>query len=67
MAVGLDVNRWQNYTGRKFDSYFAFVELPAKGLNSIQLSARDFENERGETLKDWDEITELYFIQSHQE
>jgi len=65
MAVGLDVNRWQNYTGRKFDSYFAFVELPAKGLNSIQLSARDFKNERGETLKDWDEITELYFTPSN--
>jgi len=65
MAVCVDVNRWQSYTGRKKDSYFAFVDLPVDGLNAIQLRAADFKNEKGEAMRDWDEITELYFTPSN--
>lgn len=65
LAIGIDVNRWQGYTGRKLDNYVAFVELSAKGIHSIQLSAGDFKNEKGQALKDWDEITELYLTPSN--
>jgi len=37
------------------------IKLPQSGLNPIELSPGDFLNEDGETLKDWDEICELYF------
>ncbi|MDA0350527.1 MAG: hypothetical protein O3C20_24380, partial [Verrucomicrobia bacterium] len=65
LAIGIDVNRWEGYTGRKTDSYLAFVKLPAEGLHSIQLSAGDFKNEKGQALQDWDEITELFLTPSN--
>ena len=61
IAIATDINRWENYTGRNTDSYYALINLPKNELNSIELGLTEFKNEKGETLKDWDEITELYF------
>lgn len=61
MAVGVEVNAWQSYTGRRKDTFHAMADLPKKGLNVIELTLDDFRSDTGETLKDWDEITELFF------
>ena len=61
IAVGLQVNTWQGYTGRKSDSYHAIVTLPNSGLNTITLVPQDFTNSSGKKLTDWDEATELTF------
>lgn len=65
IAVGVEVNTWQNYTGRKQDSYYALVDLPNDGLNTINLGPADFKNATGQPLLDWDEITELTFTPSN--
>lgn len=59
LAVGLELNTWQNYTGRKQDSYHAIVNLPEEGVNKVELSPADFRNKAGESPGDWDEVTEL--------
>lgn len=59
LAVGLELNTWQNYTGRKQDSYHTIVNLPEDGVNKVELSPADFRNKAGESPGDWDEVTEL--------
>lgn len=61
LAVGVEVNNWQGYTGRKRDTYHAIVNLKEAGRQSISLGAGDFKNAAGQSLADWDEITELFF------
>ncbi len=61
VAVGLPVNTWQGYTGRKRDTYHAVADLTEAGLNSIVLGPGDFRNEAGNALRDWAEATELTF------
>ena len=61
LAVGLEVNNWQGYTGRKRDTYHAVVRLTKAGTQSISLRAADFKNSAGQSLADWDEATELFF------
>jgi len=65
MVVGIEVNTWQGYTGRRKDSFHAMVDLPKQGLNVIELTLDDFRSDAGERLKDWDEITELFFTPSN--
>jgi dienelactone hydrolase len=65
LAVGVRINDWQGYTGRKKDSYHALVPLSASGRNAVALSSGDFKNDAGEALKDWDEITELFLTPSN--
>jgi len=36
LAVGLEVNTWQGYSGRKSDNYNAWVELPEAGARTAQ-------------------------------
>ena len=61
LAIGVEVNNWQGYTGRKRDTYHAVVSLPKTGSQSISLRTDDFKNSNGLLLADWDEITELFF------
>lgn len=61
LAVGLEVNTWQGYTGRKSDTYHALVTLPEAGVNPVSLRPGDFRNSRGKVLADWDEAVELLF------
>ncbi|MGI9474439.1 MAG: NPCBM/NEW2 domain-containing protein [Rubripirellula sp.] len=61
VAVGIETNAWQGYTGRKRDRYHAFVECPSAGEHSIVLAASDFHNDAGQPMRDWDESTELFF------
>ena len=65
IGIVLDINKWQGYTGRKPESYYAIVDLAKKGLNSLQLSSKDFKNIKGQSLPDWDEITELQLTPSN--
>jgi|GEM_PF-319894 len=62
LAVGIEANMWQGYTGRKRDTFHAIVPLPKAGAQSISLSPVDFKNEAGKAMADWDEATELQFI-----
>jgi dienelactone hydrolase len=61
LAVGLEINNWQSYTGRKRDTYHAVVRLAKAGEQTISLRAADFKNAAGKPLADWDEATELFF------
>lgn len=61
LAVGVEVNTWQGYTGRPRDTYHAIVDLPVAGRQSIALSAAQFRNQKGQPMSDWDEATELTF------
>jgi len=61
LAVGLEVNNWQGYTGRKRDTYHTVVRLAKAGQQSVSLSASDFKNAAGDPLADWNEATELFF------
>ena len=61
LAIGIEANTWQGYTGRKRDSFQAIVELPNAGNNSVALTASDFRNSSGQSMADWDEATELTF------
>lgn len=61
LAVGIPVNTWQGYTGRKRDDFHAIIDLPESGAHTISLVAADFKNTAGESMKDWDEATELTF------
>ncbi|MEM7477206.1 MAG: NPCBM/NEW2 domain-containing protein [Planctomycetota bacterium] len=65
IAVGIEVNTWQGYTGRKKDSFQAIVGLPKAGTNLVALSAADFKNRDGQSMADWDEATELTFTPAH--
>jgi len=64
LGMVINTNTWQSYTGRRPDTFFTVIKLPKAGLNSFHLSASDFKNDKGESLKDWDEITELSFTPS---
>ncbi|MBB3699552.1 prolyl oligopeptidase family serine peptidase [Flammeovirga yaeyamensis] len=59
LAVGIETNTWQNYTGRRKENYYAVVTLKDKGINTLELSPEDFVTNNGKPLKDWDEVTEL--------
>jgi len=61
LAVGVEVNSWQSYTGRKKDTYYAVVPLTEVGRQPIELQAADFKNKQGSPLADWDEAVELVF------
>lgn len=61
LAIGVEVNNWQSYTGRKRDTYHVVVDLAKTGSQSILLRSADFKNAAGQPLADWDEITELFF------
>jgi dienelactone hydrolase len=61
LAVGIEANTWQGYTGRKKDTFHALVKLPKTGTQTISLSARDFKTLNGIAMNDWDEATELTF------
>ena len=61
IAIAMETNTWQGYTGRKRDTFHAFVELPNAGVNSLTLTAQDFKNSDGQAMTDWDEATELTF------
>lgn len=63
--VILEQNTWQSYTGRERDAYFTVVHAPQKGVNHISLSLNDFRNEKGESLKTWNESTELCISQAN--
>ncbi|MBD0400766.1 S9 family peptidase [Flammeovirga sp. EKP202] len=59
ISVEIVTNQWLSYTGRRKEEYTAVIELPNKGLNTIELVASDFKTTGGKPLKDWDELTEL--------
>ena len=61
MAIIAEVNSWQNYTGRRRGAYTAMVNLPKAGENNVPLNPSDFKDNKGEGMKDWDEITQLIF------
>jgi hypothetical protein len=61
MAIGAEVNTWQGYTGRKRDTFIASVKLNKAGNHEVKLKPADFTNDRGEAMKDWDEMTEVFF------
>ncbi|MFT5128568.1 MAG: dienelactone hydrolase, partial [Rhodothermales bacterium] len=61
LAVGIEANTWQGYTGRKRDSFHALVDLTQAGPHAISLAPSDFKNAAGEPMRDWDEATELTF------
>ena len=60
LGIGINVNTWQNYTGRKSDVFYCTFKIPKQGLNTLSLTPADFINAKGEKLVDWDEITELF-------
>ena len=60
LAVGIEANTWQNYTGRKRDTYHAVVPLAETGRRTVSLRAGEFKNKAGEPMVDWDEATELF-------
>jgi len=61
LAVGIIVNAWQGYTGRRQETFHAVVDLPEAGNNDVALSASDFKNDEGQPMPDWHEATELFF------
>ncbi len=61
LAVGIEANTWQGYTGRQRDTFQAVVELSNAGAHTLALAAGDFKNKAGDALADWDEATELTF------
>ena len=61
VAVEVELNTWQGYTGRKKDTYYAIAELPEAGVHTLQLDIEDFKNQGGNTLLDWDEVVQLAF------
>ena len=61
IAVGIEANTWQGYTGRKRDSFHARVVLSKAGTQTVSLSTKDFKNKSGVPMADWDEATELTF------
>lgn len=61
IAVGLEVNNWQGYTGRKRGTYHATIGLGKAGTHSLSLRVSDFKNQSGRPLVDWDEVNELTF------
>lgn len=61
LAIGVEVNNWQGYTGRKRDTYHAIVALEKAGKHSLPLPASKFRNQSGQVLSDWDEVNELTF------
>ena len=63
-AVGVEVNTWQGYTGRKRGTFYAIVSLPEAGRHSVALAAADFTNEQGQPMTDWDEAVEVMFSAS---
>lgn len=55
-------NQWRNsYTGKKYDSYFAIVDLPIKGEQEILINLKDLKNDQGKVLEDWFDLTEISF------
>lgn len=65
MAIGIETNTWQNYTGRPRDSFHAVVDLPGKGRHQLALTSADFKNQHGTELTDWIDATELTFTPAH--
>ena len=61
LAVGIIVNAWQGYTGRRQQTFHAIVDLPNAGINDVALLASDFKNDEGQPMPDWHEATELFF------
>lgn len=61
LAVVAAINEWQSFTGRKKDTFTAVVDLDKKAMIKVALSTSDFKNDKGQSIKDWDEITELSF------
>jgi dienelactone hydrolase len=61
LGVQINMNDWQGYTGRKRDTFVALVDLPKGGVHKLSLQVSQFRNAKGETMKDWDEATELLF------
>lgn len=61
LAVGIEANTWQGYTGRPRDTFHAIVELPDSGISVISLAAEDFRNGNNQPMRDWNEATELTF------
>ncbi|MBC8481574.1 MAG: hypothetical protein H8D47_02790, partial [Planctomycetes bacterium] len=61
LAVVARINDWIGYTGRKKDVFTAVATLDKKGTLTVSLSASDFKNSKGESMSDWDQITELIF------
>ena len=58
LGVQLETNSWRHYSGRKRNTFTALVPLKA-GKNQIELAASDFKTTQGESLTDWEGITEL--------
>jgi len=65
LGVQLKVNDWQGYTGRQRDTFVALVDLPKGGVHKLSLQVSKFRNAKGETMKDWDEATELLLSPSN--
>lgn len=61
IAIGIEANTWQGYTGKTRDTFHAIVRLEKAGVNSLELAPSDFTNADGEPMADWDEATELTF------
>ncbi|MBD3673242.1 MAG: acetylxylan esterase [Planctomycetaceae bacterium] len=60
LGVKIETDSWRMYAGRQRKSYTALVPLK-EGENQIELSASDFKNLQGESLADWEGMTELIF------
>jgi len=60
LGVSIHVNEWQAAaTKRRRDVFVAFADLPEAGVNQLVLKPDDFKNDKGQPLRDWDEITRL--------
>jgi hypothetical protein len=63
LAVQLRTDDWRGYTGRRKDTWTAFVPLGDKtGDIPVELAAADFKNQTGQPLADWYGITELLLL-----
>ncbi len=59
IAISIEANTWQGYTGRRSDTYHAIVSLDKAGANVVELAIGDFKNKSGQSLPAWDEAVEL--------
>ncbi len=61
LGVQIEVDAWRSYAGRQHKTYTTIVRLVEAGEHRVELAATDFVTGDGESLSDWDGITELAF------
>ena len=59
LGVQVETDRWRSYAKRQPKTYTALIPLQNSGQHHVVLSVNDFQTEAGESLADWDGITEL--------